>query len=65
VMDPSDAEPEDFWTVYVAGVNLKVTDALFVKVEWDENARGRRNNDIISGEARNFGEFRASFTLMF
>ena len=65
VMDPSDVEPEDFWTVYVAGVNLKVTDALFVKVEWDENARGRRNNDIISGEARNFGEFRASFTLMF
>ena len=65
VIDPNDTTPDDFWTVMLGGVNIRVTDAMFVKMEWDENQRGKRNTDIISGESRNFGEFRAAVTLMF
>ena len=64
-IDPSDTTPDDFWTVMLGGMNVMVTDAMFFKMEWNENQRGKRNLDIISGEARNFGEFRASVTLMF
>ena len=64
-LNPDSSLPDDAWMITLGGVNIMMTDALALKVEWNDNRRGIRNLDIISGEDKNFGEFRAALTLMF
>ena len=65
LLDPSESTPDDQWMIQLGGVNVMVTDKMFIKVEWDQNFRGARNKDIITNEAQNYGEFRAAVTLLF
>lgn len=64
-LEPNNNVTDDGWAVMAGGVNFMLTDALFLKVEWDENRRGKNNESLFSGEDRNYGELLASLTMMF
>ena len=64
-IDPSDAKPDDYWNVYMAGVNVRVNKHMFLKIEWRENMRGKNNTDIITHGNEDFGEFKSAMTIYF
>ncbi|MGK7344710.1 MAG: hypothetical protein ACNS63_02745 [Candidatus Nitrospinota bacterium M3_3B_026] len=64
-IDPDTDFGDDDWTSYLAGVNVRMNDNLFIKVEWNENRRGANNVEIINEGGEDFGQFRAAFTLFF
>lgn len=63
--DPSDIQPDDYWNAYLAGVNIKVNNHMFLKLEWCENRRGKNNNDVLTPGNEDFGEFKSSVTIHF
>jgi len=64
-LNPHEEGDDENWTIYLAGVNIKVTDYLFYKIEWNEHKRGSNNRDIVTGEPLGYGEFRSALTLLF
>lgn len=64
-IDPNDTQPDDFWNIYMAGVNVQVNKHMFLKFEWRENQRGKSNTDIITPGNENFGEFKSAMTIYF
>ncbi len=64
-LNPHEEGNDEDWTIYLAGVNVKVTDYLFYKIEWNEHKRGSNNRDIVTGEPLEYGEFRSALTLLF
>lgn len=64
-IDPDLDVANDNWSTYIAGINVRLLDSLFLKVEWNHNDRQGANADIIDGEKEDYGEFRSALTLMF
>ena len=64
-IDPNDAQPDDYWNVYMAGLNVQVNKHMFLKLEWRENRRGKNNNEIITPGNEDFGEFKSAVTIYF
>lgn len=64
-IDPDADRTNDNWSIYLAGMNVKITDALFYKIEWNQHDRQAKNKDIILGEDEDYGEFRSALTLLF
>ena len=64
-LDPDTNESDDYWKTYLLGLNIKITDNLFFKVEWDEHSRGANNVEVIHKGSEDFGEFRTALTVFF
>ncbi len=64
-IDPDLGQNLDSWNTYLAGLNVKLTDYLFFKVEWNQHVREVNNEDIIIGEPQNYGEFRTAVAVLF
>lgn len=64
-LEPDVDQDDDLWSTYLAGLNIKVNDNLFFKVEWDEHRRGANNTAILREGGEDFGEFRSALTLFF
>ena len=64
-LNPNQKILDDSWVIWVGGVNIILTDGVYLKLEWDENRRGRGNEYLITGEDKDFGEFQSSLTMMF
>jgi len=64
-IDPSDLQSDDYWNIYMAGVNVRVNKHMFLKFEWRENSRGKNNIGIIKSGNEDFGEFKSALTIYF